>query len=230
MGIVFGCATKITVNGTLCTVTLKTNVLKFTAWAIGSAVKFISKAPRKRQCLRWSCRTLRWRHITCFTRKILRAQPQFPMSSPPRDLRRMRLAQKSKVFVTTRAIVVARGQILDNLTILHEREGLMGASLCIDGNKYVKSAKSITNITYLFGLGGRFQNKRGRLARRRRPRLKFVTCGWVLIAQQNTECDKLFLPYFFLNFVWYPRIQRQTSGMKWLSRQLLCNIKWTWLT
>ena len=143
------------------------------------------------------------------------------MNGRPRDLRSLRLVQKSKVFVIIRPIVVARGQILDNLTILHERRDLMWVALCIDGNKYVKSAKPITNITYSFGLCGRFQNKRGRLALRRRPDVKLITCGWVGIAQENTEIDKLFLLYFFLSFVWYSRIQRQTSGMKWLSRQLL---------
>ena len=152
------------------------------------------------------------------------------MNGRPRYLGSLRLAQKSKVFVIIRPIVVACGQILDNLTKLHDRGGLMWVSLCIDGNKYVKSAKPITKITYLFRLCGRFQNKRGTVTRGRRPHVKLVTCGWVGIAQQNNEIDKLFLPYFSLYFVWYPHIQRQTSGIKWWSRQLLSKTKWTWLT
>ncbi|XP_028417527.1 uncharacterized protein LOC114541931 [Dendronephthya gigantea] len=55
------------------------------------------------------------------------------------------------------------GQILDDLTIFHERGGLMGVPLCINGNKNMKRTKPIANSFDPFGFRSRLKEKRSRL-------------------------------------------------------------------
>ncbi len=126
------------------------------------------------------------------------------------------------------------GQVLHNLTVLHECGGLMRVLFGINRNKYMKSAKPITYILFIrfdFAVGSKTKEADWPISEGRKL-ISYRVLGSGLLTKTPRSTNSSF-QIFALIFFWNPRIQRQTGRMEWWLRKQFARArksKWMWLT